>query len=94
MWQHLQYKGWSGLLKFFRTKILTFSESDLLKLSKDYENDIKRIKDDRYRVGWYMRGSLTYKDLMYHITNDDMEIFNNIIKDNIDATEKTKMPLI
>jgi hypothetical protein len=31
---------------------------------------------------------------MYHITNDDMEIFNNIIKDNIDATEKTKMPLI
>ena len=41
-----------------------------------------------------MRGSLTYKDLMYHISNEDMEIFQNIIKDNIDATEKTRLPLI
>ena len=41
-----------------------------------------------------MRGSITYKDLMYNISRDDIEIFNNIIKDNIDATEKTRLPLI
>tara|TARA_B110000305_G_C19136688_1_gene491513 strand:- start:393 stop:518 length:126 start_codon:yes stop_codon:yes gene_type:complete len=41
-----------------------------------------------------MRGSFGYHDLMYKISNDDIEVMNNIIKDNIEATEKTKMPLI
>ena len=41
-----------------------------------------------------MRGSMTYKDLMYNISREDIEILNNIIKDNIEATEKTRLPLI
>lgn len=41
-----------------------------------------------------MRGSMTYQNLMYNITRDDIEILNNIIKDNIEATEKTRLPLI
>jgi len=41
-----------------------------------------------------MRGSITYQNLMYNITRDDIEILNNIIKDNIEATEKTRLPLI
>ena len=41
-----------------------------------------------------MRGSMSYQDLMYSISREDIEILNNIIKDNIDATEKTRMPLI
>ena len=57
-------------------------------------NDIKRIKDDRYRIGWYMRGSLSYHDLMYKITYDDLEIFQRIIKDNVEATEKSRLPLL
>ena len=41
-----------------------------------------------------MRGTMTYTDLMYHMTFDDIEIFNNIIKNNFEATEKSGMPLI
>jgi hypothetical protein len=41
-----------------------------------------------------MRGSLTYRDLMYNISFDDIEIFNNIIRDNIETTEKTRLPLV
>lgn len=41
-----------------------------------------------------MRGAFSYHDLMYKISNDDLEVLNNIIKDNIEATEKTRMPLI
>jgi len=41
-----------------------------------------------------MRGSLSYNDLMYHITSEDVEILNNIIKDNIETVEKTKLPLL
>jgi hypothetical protein len=41
-----------------------------------------------------MRGSINYIDLMYHISHDDLEIFNRIIKDNIETTEKTRLPLL
>lgn len=41
-----------------------------------------------------MRGSFSYDNLMYHISIEDREILNNIIKDNIETTEKTKLPLI
>jgi|TARA_R110000851_G_C12984794_1_gene556732 hypothetical protein len=41
-----------------------------------------------------MRGSMSYHDLMYKISRDDIEVFDRIIKDNIETTEKTRMPLI
>jgi hypothetical protein len=41
-----------------------------------------------------MRGSLTYDDIFYKISAEDKEIINGIIKENIDLTTKTKMPLI
>lgn len=41
-----------------------------------------------------MRGSISYYELMYCISEEDVEIFNNIIKDNIETTEKTRLPLI
>jgi len=41
-----------------------------------------------------MRGSMSYNDLMYKISHEDIEILNRIIKDNIDATEKSKLPLL
>jgi len=57
-------------------------------------NDIKRIKDGRYRLGWYLRGALSYEDLMYRISHEDVEILNNIAKENIEATEKSGLSLI
>jgi|TARA_B110000971_G_scaffold45169_1_gene45034 hypothetical protein len=41
-----------------------------------------------------MRGSFTYDDLMYKITSEDLEILNQIVKDNIETTEKTRLPLM
>lgn len=41
-----------------------------------------------------MRGGISYIDLMYHISHDDLEIFNKIIADNIETVEKTKLPLL
>ena len=41
-----------------------------------------------------MRGSFTYDDLMYKITSEDLEILKQIVKDNIETTEKTRLPLM
>lgn len=58
------------------------------------ENETKQIKDDVYRIGWYMRGSFTYDDLMFKISTEDRKILNKIIKDNLDTVNKTKLPLL
>ena len=94
MRSRVQIKSGNGLLEFFRTTAITLEESDLIELGKKYENEIKQIKDNRYRIGWYMRGSISYHDLMYKISNDDLELFNRIIKENIETTEKTRLPLL
>jgi len=58
------------------------------------ENETKQIKDDVYRIGWYMRGSFTYDDLMFKISTEDRKILNKIIKDNLETVNKTKLPLL
>ena len=83
-----------GLLKFFRSAIVNLSESSIIELVDDCDRETKQIKDQRYRLGWYMRGSFSYHDLMYKISHDDLEILNQIVKDNIETTEKTRMPLL
>jgi len=60
----------------------------------DYENIIKQIKDDAYRIGWYMRGSFSYEDLLFKISHEDRELLNKIIKDNVETTNKVGMPLV
>lgn len=47
-----------------------------------------------YKIGWYMRGSLSYNDLMKNISVDDKEIMNTIIKENIELSVQAKMPLL
>jgi len=42
---------------------------------------------------WYMRGGLSIHEA-YSLGIDDMEIFNKIIEDNIEASKKAQMPLL
>lgn len=41
-----------------------------------------------------MRGALSYDDLFYKISVDDRDVLSKIIKDNIETTNKTGLPLI
>jgi len=41
-----------------------------------------------------MRGSMTYEDIFLNLNYEDKEIIGEIIKENIELTTKTKMPLI
>lgn len=41
-----------------------------------------------------MRGSITYDELFFRLSKEDRDILNAIIKDNVELTNKTKMPLV
>lgn len=55
------------------------------------EHESKAMRDNVLRICWYMRGSISYSDGML-LSNTDIELINKIIKDNLETTQKSKMP--
>jgi hypothetical protein len=58
------------------------------------ENEVKQIKHEVYKLSWYMRGGVNSKDLLTDTDIEDIEILGKIVKENIDATKSSKMPMI
>jgi hypothetical protein len=63
-------------------------------LAEEFEEDIKKIKDTVYRLSWYMRGGLSVDTLLYNTDVMDQDVISKIIKDNIENTKNSKMPLL
>lgn len=51
----------------------------------------KAIKQDLLKMTWYMRGGITY-DEAANLSIQEREIINDIVKDNLVTTKKSKMP--
>ena len=70
---------------------MTLSNEEIENLLDKMERESKAIKDSILRICWYMRGSISYDDSML-LSNVDIEIINKIIKDNLETTQKSKLP--
>lgn len=70
------------------------SNSELEDLIKNYDNQAQRIKEEIFKISWYMRGGVTSDDLFHKYSFEDREIISRIITENIEATKKSGMPLI
>ena len=70
---------------------MTLSDEEILDLLDKMERDSKAMRDNVLRICWYMRGSIGYSDGML-LSNQDIEIINKIIKDNLETTQKSKLP--
>lgn len=69
-------------------------DSDLETLFNDLELQCKRLKEDIYTISWYMRGGITAQELLHIYTPEDRMIMNEIIKNNIELTKKSGLPLV
>jgi hypothetical protein len=58
------------------------------------ENNIKRFKEELFRISWYMRGGVTVNDLLFYYSAEDREFIYNVINENVKATQETRLPLI
>jgi hypothetical protein len=56
-----------------------------------YERDVRALKDDALRMSWYMRGGLSYDDAML-LSQTERELIGKIIKDNMETTQKSRLP--
>lgn len=80
------------LLKFFRKKLLTLkSEAEVVELLENYDKQVKGIKKELLRLCWSMRGGISYPELL-EMSFQERELIGEIAKENIETTQKTKMP--
>jgi len=49
------------------------------------------IRQEAVKMSWYMRGGMTY-DQILHLSYDERMIINNLIKENLETTKKTNLP--
>jgi hypothetical protein len=72
-------------------RLLYLDFDGINKLVKEYENDTKAIKDELYRMCWYMRGSISISE-SFLLTAEDRQIISTIIEDNLKATKESGLP--
>lgn len=70
------------------------SNSDIEQYIKRLELHTKAIKDEIFRISWYMRGGVSSHDLFYVYSPEDRKIMGDIIKENIETTKQSKLALI
>ena len=70
---------------------MTLSNEEIVSLLNDYDKETKAIKKDALKLSWYMRGGLSYDDVMM-LSTTEREWIGDIIKDNLETTKKSGMP--
>ena len=60
-------------------------------LSAEYDRDSKALKEELFRMCWYMRGSLSFTE-SYLLTYEDRLIISKIIEENLETTKTSQMP--
>ena len=54
------------------------------------DKEARAIKKDTLKLCWYMRG-MSYSEAM-HLSWEEREIINEIVKENFETTKKTNLP--
>ena len=71
--------------------LLNLTPDRITKLLAEYEKFCSNIKAESLRMGWYMRGGVSYEDILNMSTEERTHI-NKIIEDNLETTKKAQMP--
>jgi len=74
--------------------LIELPNSDIEPYLVSIDSSAKSFKENLFRLSWYMRGGVTINDLLYIYSYEDREILSKIVKENIEITEKTQMPLV
>ena len=71
--------------------ILTLEEID--QVVKEYEKESKALKQEIFRLAWYMRGSMSLEEA-FSMDIADRSLIVSIIQENIETSKETGMAII
>jgi len=66
---------------------LTLDIEKIEQVVKDYELESKALKDELFRICWYMRGTPISES--YMLTIEDREIISKIIEKNLEISKES-----
>lgn len=78
----------------FSTKSLSLENSEIESFIKTVDDEAQSIKDDIFRISWFMRGGVNSYDLFHMYSAEDRKIMHKIIKENVENTKSSRMPLL
>ena len=55
------------------------------------EEESKALRQDLFKMAWYMRGALSVEQA-FMLDYSDREIISEIIKENLEVTKETNLP--
>ena len=61
------------------------------KMIEGYDKDSKALRKNIMKMCWYMRGGISLEEA-WELGYNDRELINSIIEENLEITEKTKLP--
>ena len=86
---------WTGIYvkpsRFFRIRLLAGKPEDIKKLLEQYEKDVDNIKSNALSLSWYMRGGVTYEDVL-NMSESERKAIADIVENNLEVTKKSNLP--
>ena len=70
---------------------MTLTDQEIVNLLDGYDKETKAIKKESLKISWYMRGGLSYDDVMALSAQERNDI-HEIIKENMETTKKSGLP--
>ena len=55
------------------------------------DREVRDIKEDLFRLSWYMRGGITFSEI-YNMGIQERDIIGKIIKENLETTKRSGLP--
>ena len=55
------------------------------------EKECKAIKKNAMRIAWYLRGGISYTDVL-NLSQEELKNANEIIEENLETTKKSQIP--
>jgi hypothetical protein len=62
-----------------------------MKLVEELDKEAKNLREELFRISWYMRGALSIEEA-FMSSYEDREIMSKIINDNLETTKKSGLP--
>lgn len=83
-----------GLRKFFRKRLIKLTANKIEEYLIRLDKEVIQFKEELTRISWYMRGGVTMQELLHVYSHDDREAMLTVIKENVELTKNTQMPLM
>jgi hypothetical protein len=72
-------------------RLLTLTNEQIEREIEKLDKESKAYKKELFKIAWFMRGSLTMEQV-YQLDITDREIIGEIIKENLETTQKSGLP--